>query len=521
MPPKKTENGPKHPDELLVDPRAAHNPADIRYAENAESPVPPVLQAAALNVPQGPSVQEIADEVRMQATPESMPPPVIAQAAQASQPQPPQIPELVSTAAEAPALAPQSAKGVWGLLGARAADPAPGEQFTGKPAKGEKAKAVINGLDVLSGVMEAVGNGPRGAEISMQRQKLRNDAVASENDRDYRRAQEEYYRGRNQATVDAAQARAGAMSDKSKVEALKNGLIYDDALGTFRTMTEEEINQSPMLQSKLDAVGAKKKLDEARAAEASARADYLKNPNNAKLKMEHERAQAMLAMAARRMQLSEHNSDRSDDVFERDTFGTRDGVPIPGAIEIPGGNGQTVGPKFAGRVAPTTAQRDQAGQAEATHQTGIDLKKFLIENKKVVGPIMGRYNSFKMFLGDPNPAVAKLNTLMKSYAALNPAMHKFRSMQAAEAFEHALGGFKYTPEALIASIEGIEDTAVNLIREGETNYVGKPKEAARHSMTEIRSKGEKVMFQGKRSYSLNGEVYDAQTGEHLGHDPRK
>jgi hypothetical protein len=521
MPKEKLKSGPKHPDELLADPRTAHNPADIRYAENAESPVPPVLQAAALNVPQGPSVQEIADEVRAQATPAAMPPPVIAEAAQSQPELNAALPPQITAAVEAPSLAPQPASGVWGYLGARAENPKPGETFTGKPAKGEKYKGVLNGLDLLGGVLESVGNGPRGPEISMQREQIKNARVGAENERDYRRAQEEYYRGRNQATVDAAQARAGAMQDKNKVEALKNGLIYDDSLGTFRTMTQEEIERSPMLQSKLDINKAKQELADAQANEAAAKADYLTNPNNAKLKMEYERAQAMLAMAGRRMEIAERNTERSDKIYERDTYGTENGTPIPGAIIIPGSDGQTVGPKFAGRVAPTTSQRDQASQSDVVHQTGIDLKKFVLQNKNVLGPIMGRYNSFKMFLGDPNPAVAKLNTLMKSYAALNPAMHKFRSMQAAEAFEHALGGFKYTPEALIASIEGIEDTAVNLIREGQTNYVGKPGEAERHSMSEIRTKGEKVMFQGKRSYSLNGEVYDAQTGEHLGHDPRK
>ena len=73
------------------------------------------------------------------------------------------------------------------------------------------------------------------------------------------------------------------------------------------------------------------------------------------------------------------------------------------------------------------------------------------------------------YVGDP--VLAHLQSELKTFAALQPAMHGFRSRSAQEAFENIIGDVQKNPEATIASIQGILGTAkaINPTLGGDTS----------------------------------------------------
>lgn len=64
-------------------------------------------------------------------------------------------------------------------------------------------------------------------------------------------------------------------------------------------------------------------------------------------------------------------------------------------------------------------------------------------------------------LGTPiaDPQLAGIDAKLMSVAALQPALHQFRSTTAMQAFEKIVGGLAKNPEATIASLEGLRATA--------------------------------------------------------------
>lgn len=58
-----------------------------------------------------------------------------------------------------------------------------------------------------------------------------------------------------------------------------------------------------------------------------------------------------------------------------------------------------------------------------------------------------------------DPTLARLQSEYTSFAALNPAMHGYRSVQAMQGFEGLVGGLQKNPEAAIEALRGIQQTA--------------------------------------------------------------
>lgn len=110
---------------------------------------------------------------------------------------------------------------------------------------------------------------------------------------------------------------------------------------------------------------------------------------------------------------------------------------------------------IAGQTA-TGAYAHEEAQAGAVSRAGQALEQTL--TNAPVGTIQSWAKSY--LLGTPiaDPKLAGIDSQLLSFAALNPAMHAFRSTNAMEAFEKIVGGLAKNPQATIESINGILKT---------------------------------------------------------------
>jgi hypothetical protein len=81
----------------------------------------------------------------------------------------------------------------------------------------------------------------------------------------------------------------------------------------------------------------------------------------------------------------------------------------------------------------------------------------------MLGPLAGRYNTVRDFIGDPPPELAELAGQINSFAIAQMGVHGMRNAQAAAKIEEMLAA-KFTPESLIAKIRGINDFGTHLLQ---------------------------------------------------------
>lgn len=110
-------------------------------------------------------------------------------------------------------------------------------------------------------------------------------------------------------------------------------------------------------------------------------------------------------------------------------------------------------------MSASNAYGHEAAQAGAVTRAGNDLISSIESNKELMGNPEAIIKS--AVLGTPwaDPATAGLRAQIATFAALQPSMHGFRGQQAMQQFEKILGGIPNNPDALIAAIKGIEQTA--------------------------------------------------------------
>src|SRR5882762_868061 len=96
------------------------------------------------------------------------------------------------------------------------------------------------------------------------------------------------------------------------------------------------------------------------------------------------------------------------------------------------------------------------------------LESLVRKNAKDMGPLMGRLAKGEIALGDVDPAIAELYGAMKSFYALQPAVHGFRNAEFVKDFETALGTLERDPDAFIAGMKGLRPTLESVSREGRT-----------------------------------------------------
>jgi hypothetical protein len=109
----------------------------------------------------------------------------------------------------------------------------------------------------------------------------------------------------------------------------------------------------------------------------------------------------------------------------------------------------------------TGAYGHEMAQAGAVNRAGTDIITQLQspDNREILGNL-GSYIK-QGTLGTPlaDQKAAYLSSQLKTFAALQPAMHGFRARSVQEAFEKIVGGLAQDPDATIASIQGILKTA--------------------------------------------------------------
>ncbi len=94
--------------------------------------------------------------------------------------------------------------------------------------------------------------------------------------------------------------------------------------------------------------------------------------------------------------------------------------------------------------------------AQAVQQTGQDIIKQLSDPAfaSKVGPVLGRYNTLRDFIGNPPPEFAQLAGEIESYSLASMGVHGMRSAQGAEQIKNLLDK-KHTPESMVATINGL------------------------------------------------------------------
>jgi hypothetical protein len=110
-------------------------------------------------------------------------------------------------------------------------------------------------------------------------------------------------------------------------------------------------------------------------------------------------------------------------------------------------------------VSASGAYGHEMAQAGAVSRAGTGLIDDIKANKDQLGTLLAwvKKHGINTPIGDPK--LAGLQSELKTFAALQPAMHGFRSRSAQEAFENIIGDLQKNPDATIASIQGIMKTA--------------------------------------------------------------
>lgn len=119
---------------------------------------------------------------------------------------------------------------------------------------------------------------------------------------------------------------------------------------------------------------------------------------------------------------------------------------------------------------PSGQAESRGSAAKAVLDLIPDLEKNVRANAKEMGPLMGRINRGEVAIGDVSPPVANLYSAMKSFYALQPAVHGFKNAEFVKDFETALGTLERDPEAFIAGMQGLKPTLESVYREGRTSH---------------------------------------------------
>jgi hypothetical protein len=119
---------------------------------------------------------------------------------------------------------------------------------------------------------------------------------------------------------------------------------------------------------------------------------------------------------------------------------------------------------------PSGQAQSRGSAAQAVLDLMPDLKDLVNAHRADMGPIMGRINRGEIEIGNVDPEIARLYSAMKSFYALQPAVHGFRNAEFVKDFEHALGTLERNPDAFLAGMEGLKPTLQSVAKEGITYH---------------------------------------------------
>ncbi len=128
----------------------------------------------------------------------------------------------------------------------------------------------------------------------------------------------------------------------------------------------------------------------------------------------------------------------------------------PGTV-VPQGAQTTSGVNQSNTV--TSPTRRAGEQGTIISEAGDNLIHHIEQNKDLLGNLGSYWKQFTNQTPIADPTAAFLMAQLASFAALQPALHGFRSHQALREFENIIGGIPKNPDALIAAIKGIQETA--------------------------------------------------------------
>lgn len=121
-------------------------------------------------------------------------------------------------------------------------------------------------------------------------------------------------------------------------------------------------------------------------------------------------------------------------------------------------------------VKPSGQAQSRGSAAQAALDVMPKLEELVKKNGSQMGVTMGRINRGELALGNVDPDVAELYGAMKSFYALQPAIHGFRSAEFVKDLETAIGTLERNPEAFLAGMKGLKPTMESVAKEGVTSH---------------------------------------------------
>lgn len=109
-------------------------------------------------------------------------------------------------------------------------------------------------------------------------------------------------------------------------------------------------------------------------------------------------------------------------------------------------------------AAPTGTAAHQIFQAGAIEKLAPQVIADIQANRAILGKLSSYYKQWLAGTPVSDPAAAALLAELMSFAAMQPALHAFRSTNALEAFEKMIGGLAKDPDATIATIQALLKT---------------------------------------------------------------
>lgn len=235
----------------------------------------------------------------------------------------------------------------------------------------------------------------------------------------------------NEAKDSATLAKQGLKrDDEGNIVADESSPIYKAAQEKQKAAEETRTNLNAYRQSQTD-------LNKARAEVEKAKND----PNSPAYKA----AEKKLAMAEEAHRVAARNLELHEEQFENKL-------------------------KEQELVKPSGQAQSRGSAAQAVLDVIPDLKGLVEKNRDNIGPIMGRLARGEVAIGNVPPDIARLYSAMKSFYALQPAVHGFRNAEFVKDFETALGTLERDPDSFIAGMEGLKPTLESVAKEGKTYH---------------------------------------------------
>ncbi len=169
------------------------------------------------------------------------------------------------------------------------------------------------------------------------------------------------------------------------------------------------------------------------------------------------------SIAERRLLLSEQREERMD-------FGTRNGVPLEGAL-ISDEN-KPVGSAFQANVRPTGTQRVRGDLATSAQHQLEDMRDIVKKHPEYFGPGAGRKQEFVNWIGSQDKDAQRFRTARTILGDHEAGTFGGRSDQTVRNLEAAAGVFKDNPDAILGGLEQLEKANTVFKKAGTPNTVG-------------------------------------------------